>query len=67
MSFDPVMPPYNASDPAARFLSASCLDFLFIELVPLAYRVTNELDVVAREDEAAASLLGDGSGGEGGL
>ncbi|OAA71888.1 trafficking protein particle complex subunit 6B [Akanthomyces lecanii RCEF 1005] len=42
MSLDPVMPPYNASDPTANFLSSSCLDFLLIELVPLAYRVTQE-------------------------
>lgn len=44
MSLDPVMPPYNASDPTANFLSSSCLDFLLIELVPLAYRVTQERD-----------------------
>jgi hypothetical protein len=54
MTFEPVMPPYNASDPTARFLSASCLDFLFIELVPMAYRVTNELEAVAREQEMLA-------------
>ncbi|KAL6850892.1 hypothetical protein ACO1O0_008018 [Amphichorda felina] len=45
MSFDAVMPPYNSSDPAASFLSSSALDFLLIELVPLAYRVTNEMPV----------------------
>ncbi|PHH80005.1 hypothetical protein CDD80_3134 [Ophiocordyceps camponoti-rufipedis] len=33
------MPPYNASDPTATFLSASALDFLLIEMVPLAQRV----------------------------
>lgn len=44
MSLDPVMPPYNASDPTANFLSSSSLDFLLIELVPLAYRVTQECD-----------------------
>jgi hypothetical protein len=59
MSFDPVMPPYNASDPTARFLSSSCLDFLCIELVPMAYRVTRELDGVAREQEEG---LGSGEG-----
>ncbi|OAA57892.1 bet3 family protein [Niveomyces insectorum RCEF 264] len=48
MSFDAVMPPYNASDPSATFFNASCLDFLLIELVPLAYRVTNELEARAR-------------------
>lgn len=36
------MPPYNSGDPSASFLSSSALDFLLIELVPLAYRVTNE-------------------------
>lgn len=44
MSFTAAMPPYNATDPTASFLNASCLDFLLIELVPLAYRVTNELE-----------------------
>ncbi|PKS11887.1 hypothetical protein jhhlp_001181 [Lomentospora prolificans] len=39
-----VMPPYNSTDPNASFLNVSCLDFLLIELVPLAYRVTNELE-----------------------
>lgn len=47
MSLDPVMPPYNASDPSASFLSASCLDFLLIELVPLAHRVTQDRDASA--------------------
>ncbi|KAG9252761.1 transport protein particle component [Emericellopsis atlantica] len=42
MSFESVMPPYNSSDPTATFLSSSSLDFLLIELVPLAYRVTTE-------------------------
>ncbi|KAK0723115.1 transport protein particle component [Lasiosphaeria miniovina] len=55
MSFESVMPPYNASDPSANFLSASCLDFLLIEIVPLAYRVTNQLEFAALEDAAAAS------------
>jgi len=47
MSFQPVMPPYNVSDPTATFLNQSCLDFLLIELVPLAYRVTNDLEAAA--------------------
>lgn len=42
MSLEPVLPPYNSSDPGASFLSSSALDFLLIELVPLAYRVTSE-------------------------
>lgn len=41
MSLDPVTPPYNSSDPNASFLSSSCLDFLLIELVPLAQRVSS--------------------------
>ncbi|KKY33853.1 putative trafficking protein particle complex subunit 6b [Diaporthe ampelina] len=58
MSFEAVMPPYNAGDPTATFLSASCLDFLLIELVPMAYRVTNELEASASAQgtsEAAAA------------
>lgn len=42
MSFESPMPPYNFSDPGATFLSSSALDFLLIELVPLAYRVTTD-------------------------
>jgi trafficking protein particle complex subunit 6 len=56
MSFEAVMPPYNAGDPTATFLSASCLDFLLIELVPMAYRVTNEL-----EASSASSAPGAGT------
>lgn len=66
MSFDPVMPPYNASDPTARFLSSSCLDFLLIELVPMTYRVTNQLEAVAREQEDGAALAVAGENEEGG-
>ncbi|KAI1333765.1 transport protein particle component [Xylariaceae sp. FL0016] len=50
MSFDQPMPPFNASDPTATFVGTSCLDFLLIELVPMTYRVANELEV----DEGAA-------------
>ena len=57
MSFETVMPPFNASDPNARFLSASCLDFLLIELVPLAYRVTNDLDAAAAEKEEGSGSI----------
>ncbi|GKT53514.1 Bet3 family protein [Colletotrichum tofieldiae] len=52
MSFESVMPPYNATDPSASFLNSSCLDFLLIELVPLAFRVTRELDAVPTGDPA---------------
>lgn len=48
------MPPYGSTDPSASFLSASCLDFLLIELVPLAYRMTQELDSGAVATEASA-------------
>lgn len=55
MSFEAVMPPYNAGDPTATFLSASCLDFLLIELVPMAYRVTNELEASASAQGTSSS------------
>ncbi|KAG9242408.1 transport protein particle component-domain-containing protein [Calycina marina] len=42
MSFDSPIPPYNASDPSASFLSASCLDLMMIELVPMAYRIVHD-------------------------
>ncbi|PMD43116.1 transport protein particle component [Hyaloscypha variabilis F] len=44
MSFESPLPPYNASDPSATFLNSSCLDLLMIELVPMAYRIVNEID-----------------------
>ncbi|RFU72255.1 trs33-trapp subunit involved in targeting and fusion of er to golgi transp [Trichoderma arundinaceum] len=44
MSLSPPMPPFNSTDPTASFLSSSSLDFLLIELVPLAQRVTTERD-----------------------
>ncbi|PHH81642.1 hypothetical protein CDD82_278 [Ophiocordyceps australis] len=52
MSLEPVMPPYNASDPSATFLSSSCLDFLLIELVPFAHRIAQERDLAPRPTEA---------------
>ncbi|KAI9796812.1 MAG: Trafficking protein particle complex subunit 33 [Piccolia ochrophora] len=45
MSFDTPLPPYNASDPHATFLSSSCLDLLLIELVPMAHRLARELSL----------------------
>ncbi|KAF2175524.1 trafficking protein particle complex subunit 6B [Zopfia rhizophila CBS 207.26] len=39
--------PYN--DPTSTLLNISCLDFLLIELVPMAYRIT--ADLAAREEE----------------
>ena len=43
MSFDTPAPPYNASDPYATFLNASCMDLLVIEMVPMAYRIADDL------------------------
>ncbi|KAI1821771.1 BET3 family protein [Xylaria intraflava] len=43
-AFDQPLPPYNASDPTATFVGTSCFDFLLIELVPMAYRITNKLE-----------------------
>ena len=43
MSFDTPLPPYNANDPYATFLNSSCLDLLLIEMVPTAFRITDEL------------------------
>jgi len=54
MSFDAPLPPYNASDPSATFLNSSCLDLLMIELVPMAYRVVNEVDAAALDDRIPA-------------
>ncbi|MCJ1227735.1 Trafficking protein particle complex subunit 33 [Toensbergia leucococca] len=45
MSFETPLPPYNASDPHATFLNSSCLDLLLIEMVPMAYRLANELSI----------------------
>ncbi|KAB5570330.1 transporter particle component [Coniochaeta sp. 2T2.1] len=59
MAFEPVMPPYNISDPSATFLSSSCLDFLLIEIVPMAYRVTNELEAAAQQDPTSTSTSDD--------
>lgn len=55
MSFDQPLPPFNASDPTATFLSTSCLDFLMIELVPMTYRVANELDASSYLSNSASA------------
>ncbi|KAI4597056.1 Trafficking protein particle complex subunit 33 [Pestalotiopsis sp. 9143b] len=61
-NFDQPLPPFNASDPTATFLSSSCLDLLMIEIVPMAYRLVNELDAA---DALAASDRGAGKEGAG--
>ncbi|EYE97282.1 trafficking protein particle complex subunit [Aspergillus glaucus CBS 516.65] len=43
MSFDAPSSPFGPSDPQAHLLSASCLDLLLIELVPMAERLAKEL------------------------
>lgn len=45
----PTPNPDVPSDPTSTLLNLSCLDFLLIELVPMAYRITN--DLAAREEE----------------
>jgi trafficking protein particle complex subunit 6 len=55
MSFDSPLPPYNASDPGATFLNSSCLDLLLIELVPMAYRLANELQTGDRSESVLVS------------
>lgn len=65
-TFDQPLPPFNASDPNASFLSSSCLDFLLIEIVPMAYRLVNELDAadVASSDRAALSSAAGAASGK---
>jgi hypothetical protein len=73
MSFESPLPPYNASDPSATFLNSSCLDLLMIELVPMAYRVVNEVEagaegrehVVGKENLESGRTPAVGSGGGG--
>ncbi len=49
MSFETPLPPYNATDPFASFLNASCMDLLLIEMVPMAYRLAEELAVSGKD------------------
>ncbi|GIK06523.1 trafficking protein particle complex subunit 33 [Aspergillus viridinutans] len=60
MSFDASASSINSSDPHARFLSTSCLDFLLIELVPMAERLAKELalnDKASDDDEIRESTF----------
>jgi hypothetical protein len=43
MSFDTPTPPFNASDPQASFIGLSCFDLLLIEIVPMAYRMAEQM------------------------
>jgi len=49
MSFETPLPPYNATDPYASFLNASCMDLLLIEMVPMAYRLAEGLAVPGKD------------------
>ena len=49
MSFEAPFPPYNASDPYATFLNSTCMDLLLIEMVPMAYRLNNELTIPGQD------------------
>ncbi|KAK1236969.1 hypothetical protein MKX08_007917 [Trichoderma sp. CBMAI-0020] len=55
MSLSPPLPPFNSSDPSATFLSSSALDFLLIELVPLANRITTERDFASPATATASA------------
>ena len=61
MSFDTPIPTYSASDPHASFLNSSCLDFLLIELVPLAQRLARELAISSSGRTGAGAEEGGGS------
>ncbi|MCJ1312770.1 Trafficking protein particle complex subunit 33 [Agyrium rufum] len=65
MSFDVPAPPYGASDPLATFVSSSCLDFLLIELVPMAFRLANELAIPGPPGRTTASSATASGGDEG--
>jgi hypothetical protein len=43
MSFDAPVPPFSAGDPNATFLNSAALDFLLIEIVPLAKRIAADV------------------------
>ncbi|PON21704.1 hypothetical protein TGAM01_v209442 [Trichoderma gamsii] len=59
MSLSPPLPPFNSSDPSATFLSSSTLDFLLIELVPLAHRVTTDRDFASPSTATATNSTAD--------
>lgn len=63
MSFESVMPPYNATDPSASFLNSSCLDFLLIELVPMAFRVTRDLEAAPTDASGTSGGAAAAGGG----
>jgi hypothetical protein len=63
-STHPYPPPTDAH---TRLLSASCLDFLLIELVPMAERLAHEpaargIDPIASDNDSAKDEEGEGEG-----
>ncbi|KAI1117124.1 BET3 family protein [Nemania sp. NC0429] len=64
-SFDQPSPPYNSSDPTATFVGTSCLDFLLIELVPMAYRIANELEEASDDGSGSSNSRNNEEGGSG--
>ena len=52
MAFEQPLPPINAADPGASFLSSSCLDLLLIELVPTAQQLARQPQSVTDSGEA---------------
>ncbi|TVY38902.1 Trafficking protein particle complex subunit [Lachnellula subtilissima] len=65
--FEQPLPPYNASDPSASFLSMSCLELLMIEIVPMAWRVVGDTNGTNSGTNNTNEKNGNGNGGgEGG-
>ena len=68
MSLDPssTLLPYNATDPYATFINASCMDLLLIELVPMAYRLAGDFSSSAstakNNDVNGGASAGTGAG-----
>jgi hypothetical protein len=42
----------NSSEPEAKYMSSSCLDFLLIELVPMAERIASEISGLDESQDA---------------
>ncbi|RPB05780.1 transport protein particle component [Choiromyces venosus 120613-1] len=72
MSFEPPLPPFNASDPHATFLNSTCLDLLLIEIVPLAHRLSQQfstsssISALHPSSSSSPSSAAAASGGGGG-
>jgi len=63
MSFETPLPPYASSDPSATFLNASCFELLMTEMVPMAFRIADDLSPPPSYER---TLLLDGENGAGG-